>query len=88
MKETAEAADASRQAAKQDKVLQDKHKDTAEASASGGRNRAALAGLPGPLGAICISRKENAVLLLLLIVIIFGCYGRGYDASAFIYANF
>ena len=88
MKETAEAWDTEKQAPLQRESVQDKHKDTAEASASGGRKTAALAGLPGPLGAICISRKENAVLLLLLIVIIFGCYGRGYDASAFIYANF
>ena len=88
MKETAEALDSEKQAPLQRGSVQDKHKDTAEASASGGRKTAALAGLPGPLGAICISRKENAVLLLLLIVIIFGCYGRGYDASAFIYANF
>lgn len=88
MKETAEAADASKQAALQREAVQKKHKDTAEASASGVRKTAALAGLPGPFGALHISRKENAVLLLLLIVIIFGCYGRGYDASAFIYANF
>ena len=35
-----------------------------------------------------LSRKETALLCMVVLVILFGCYGRGYDASAFIYANF
>ena len=42
----------------------------------------------GSLYRLMESRKEDLVLLLMLLVILFGCYGRGYDSSAFIYANF
>ena len=38
---------------------------------------------PGPL-----AMREDLALLMLMLVIVFGCYGRGYDASAFIYAAF
>lgn len=37
---------------------------------------------------LSISSKESIVFILLLAVIVFGFYGRGYDASAFIYASF
>lgn len=33
-------------------------------------------------------QKLTAILMLMSAVLIFGCYGRGYDASAFIYSQF
>lgn len=33
-------------------------------------------------------RQITVCLILLAVVLIFGCYGRGYDASAFIYSKF
>ena len=37
---------------------------------------------------ISLSSKESIAFVLFLAVILFGFYGRGYDASAFIYASF
>ena len=34
------------------------------------------------------ARRESLIFIMLLGVMIFGFYGRGYDASAFIYSNF
>lgn len=35
-----------------------------------------------------IGMAENLILLSIVLVILLGCYGRGYDASAFIYSRF
>ena len=35
-----------------------------------------------------LARKETLLFVMVAVIILFGCYGRGYDASAFIYATF